>query len=135
MSNQAAPRTPPLATILIMEDDDAVRRLLTQRLEKSGYHVFSFPDAAPALDTVDFDAIDLIITDLDMPTRGEAAIQAIRCRGYQIPIIVISGWLNKSICQRLTTAGVNRILPKPFELKELLATIDQLLPAQSQERP
>ena len=72
-----------------------VRLALTQILEALGYQAIPFADAAPALDTVDFDTIDLIITDLNMPTRGEVAIQAIRCRGYQIPIIVISGWLNK----------------------------------------
>ena len=64
--------------VLLIEDEAIVRQVITDALERNGYKVLSFSDAEPALKTLDFTTIDLIITDLSMPMRGEEAIYTLR---------------------------------------------------------
>ena len=77
-----------MATILIIDDEESLLEVLTQLLEGEGYETLSFLDAAPALETVDFETIDLIIMDLWMPTSGAVATQEIRTHGFKTPIII-----------------------------------------------
>ena len=118
-----------MATILIMDDEDKVRNFLIQLLQLEGHAPVAYPDAAPALDEVDLSAIDLVITDMAMPTRGELAIGAIRATGSTMPIIAMSGSFHANDEKHLLSLGAQRFLSKPFELDILLDMINQLLPA------
>ena len=116
-----------MATILIIEDESVVQDMLTRALELAGYMVVPFSDAEAALETVDFDKIDLIITDLAMPMRGEEAIQIIRSSNITIPIIVLSGFLQPGDEVLLKSMGVNKIFRKPIHLQEFHNAITELL--------
>ena len=59
--------------------------------EMKGHTVYVFEDAQPALEEIDFDTVDLVITDLTMPTPGEKVIRTIRERGSQVHITVMAG--------------------------------------------
>ena len=118
-----------MATILIMDDEDVVRNFLIQLLQLEGHAPVAYPDAAPALDEVDLAAIDLVITDMAMPTCGELAIGAIRATGSTVPIIAMSGSFQVDDEKHLLSLGAQRLLSKPFEIDMLLDTINQLLPA------
>ena len=114
-------------TVVVIEDEAAVRKIVADLLEQNGYKVLSFSDAEPALHAVNFDTIDLIITDLAMPTRGEEAILTLRSSGITAPIIVLSGALTDGEAVSLQAIGVNHVLPKPFKMKTLLDTVQWLL--------
>ena len=118
-----------LATVLIIEDEAVVRQSIVDVLEHSGYDVLSYSDAEPALEDADFDAVDLVITDLAMPTRGEEAIYTLRSSGVQVPIVILSGMVKDRDDIPLQTIGADRILAKPFDIKILLDTVRELLPA------
>ena len=118
-----------MATVLIIDDEDALRDVVDKRLKLEGHQVISYSDAGPALSAVDFDTIDLIILDLVMPTPGDQAIETIRNRGIEKPIIVLSGNLRPGDEERLTTIGASTVLAKPFRLMGLLTTIEDLLSA------
>ena len=116
-----------MATVLIMEDDALARELLVRLLTCEGHRPIAYADAAPALEAVDFDTIDLIITDLHMPLRGDAAIQLLRARGIATPIILLSGYLEGGEDERLLALGASWILAKPYEIEVLLEAVRELL--------
>ena len=114
-----------MATIVVMEDDPIVRDLVGRVLEMKGFTVHTFEDAKPALETVDFEQVDLVITDLQMPTPGEEAIRAIRRRGIQTPILVMSGYIDAAKEDELNALGVQDIVKKPFKLLDLLTAVQK----------
>ena len=115
-----------MAMVLVIDDMDSIRKVIAERLKREGHKVLGFPDAAPALETVDFATLDLVITDLVMPTRGEEVIQAFRSQGLATPIIVLSGVLKPEDRERLTSMGASTVLAKPFKLMGLLGAMEQL---------
>ena len=118
-----------MAKILVMEDDDSVRLAIVKMLQWGGYDTVNFPDAQPALDEVDFEAIDLIITNLTMPTPGEEAIGIIRARGVQVPIIVISAYLSPQRKVKLLNRGAQEAVEKPFVLSDFLGLVQKWIAA------
>ena len=118
-----------MATVLVIEDEAIVRQSIADVLEHTGYEVLSYSDAEPALEDVDFEDVDLIITDLAMPTRGEEAIYTLRSSGIEVPIVILSGMVKDRDDIPLQTIGANRILSKPFDIKILLDTVRELLPS------
>ena len=113
-----------MATVLVMEDDDIIRRLIERVIRMTGRTCLAYSDAGPALAEVDFDSVDLIVTDLSMPTHGEQAIRQIRSRGITAPIIVVSGQLNPKKAEYLKLLGAQAALEKPFRLQEFIQLID-----------
>ena len=116
-----------MATVLIMEDDALARALLVRLLAREGHRLLAYADAAPALEAVDFATVDLIITDLHMPLRGDAAIQLLRARGIATPIILLSGYLEGGEDERLLALGASWVLAKPYEIERLLEVVGELL--------
>ena len=117
-----------LGKVAVIEDEDSVRKLLASVIEDGGFEVVSFDDAGPALEEIDFGDVDVVVTDLEMPTRGETAIQAIRSSGHSLPIVVLSGFIKQGEEKALLAIGATRILRKPFNMQVLLDTIFEVLP-------
>ena len=111
----------------MMDDDDMIRSLLTKLLEREGHTVTTFPDAAPALASANFDQMDLIITDLAMPTTGEYATKVIREQGHTTPIIVMSGFITEEKAQYLKSLGAQEIIRKPFNLLAFLQVVNRFI--------
>ena len=105
-----------MATVVVLEDDDFVRTFVCRLLQIGGHQAVSFPDAAPALREVDFDRVDLVITDLQMPTPGEVAIRTIRERGFDVPIVVMSGHVQPEEADEYIKLGAQSVLIKPFAI-------------------
>ena len=114
-----------MATVLVMEDDDIIRGLIVRVLEMTGHRPLAYADAGPALAEVDFDEVDLIVTDLSMPTHGEEAIRRIRSRGVCAPILVVSGQLSPSKSDYLGALGAQETLEKPFSLRDLITLVNK----------
>lgn len=73
--------------ILIVEDDKELSQLFQKVLEKNGYQVKSASDGAQALEVLDKEYIDLIISDIMMPVMdGYELVSELRSAGYQIPV-------------------------------------------------
>ena len=116
-----------MAHILVMDDMDDMRMLYEDVLGNWGHQVTAFDDAAPALSGVDFSKIDLVITDLQMPTCGKLAIRTIRAWGHQVPIIVISGHVVMSEYDELYRLGAQVVMTKPINFKAFRQNIANLL--------
>jgi CheY-like chemotaxis protein len=111
-------------TILLVEDDDAVRRLLTQVLSLNGYGVLAPESGEQALDLLAHpeQPIDLLVTDVFMPgMSGQELVRRVRALRSAIRVIFISGYPD----QTLARLGVpeTTFLMKPFSPAELLETV------------
>ena len=117
-----------MSIIVIMEDDDIIRGLLTRLVASLGDEVLAFEDAQLALDAVDFQAVDLIVTDLRMPMPGDQAVAQLRAKGIQLPVIFLTGeFLSESHLASLIALDNCRVMAKPFRLKELIGAMDEML--------
>ena len=90
--------------ILIVEDDKELSQLFQNVLEKNGYQVKSASDGALALEILDKEYIDLIISDIMMPVMdGYELVSELRSAGYQIPVLMIfwsvQNVIMKNICR------------------------------------
>jgi CheY-like chemotaxis protein len=123
----------PGKSILIVEDDAAVRELIAQVLGTAGYSVQVVELAARALDVLRSRRVDLIILDLGMP-RGTMDGMELLARIREIeewsdlPVIILSGYgdmVNRDVTQRL---GVTAIFSKPLrDFGELLAVVQTIV--------
>lgn len=124
------------ATILLVEDEDAVRAFAAKALERKGYTVLSASSGDEALELLEdhVAAIDILVTDVVMPNMdGPALAMKIREMRPALPVLFMSGYaegqLRKSLSSAFDTAHV-AFLPKPFSLKDLAQTVKDVLGAQ-----
>ncbi|MDX6503672.1 MAG: two-component system, cell cycle sensor histidine kinase and response regulator CckA [Gaiellaceae bacterium] len=107
--------------VLLVEDDELVRRLVVQTLEASGYVVSSPKTVSDALELVRSDAVfDLLLTDLVMPELyGDELVVQVRALRPGLPAIVMSGYVNDPEAFPDSV----EFLSKPFRPGDLLATV------------
>jgi len=116
--------------ILVVDDEEALVRMISRILTKLGYQPTAMHDSTEALAA--FEAapgdFDLILSDLTMPglTGLELAGHANRIRPG-IPVIVMTGYYANLSESQLKAAGVSEIMMKPVDLKSLSVVIDQIL--------
>ncbi len=123
-----------MASILLVDDDETVRSMLTEMLLESGHDVCEAADGAACLERVEEREFDLLITDIVMPEQG--GLRAIDGAVHLAPhmkILAISGGgslLNSEDYLALAKSlGAHATLSKPFRREELNETIRTLVPA------
>jgi DNA-binding response OmpR family regulator len=120
-----------MARIVIIEDDESIRSLLAQMLERLGHEVFEEPDGNAGLRCVETCTPDLVITDIIMPDKeGVETILELRHRFPAIKIIAMSGGGRHSATDYLQLAkkcGAGYTLAKPFGQEELKAALAVVL--------
>jgi two-component system, OmpR family, response regulator MprA len=114
-------------TVLVAEDDRAVRESLQRALSLDGYEVIACKDGSEALDYLQENTVDVIMLDVMMPfVDGLTACRRLRARGDKTPIIMVTARAETSDRVSGLDAGADDYLPKPFVLDELLARIRAL---------
>ena len=117
-----------LPTILIADDDRSIRTVLTQALGRAGYQVRATSSAATLWRWVEDGEGDVVITDVIMPDEnGLDLIPRIRRVRPELPVIVMSAQSTLTTAVQATQRGAFDYLPKPFDLTELLATVERAL--------
>ncbi len=115
--------------ILVVEDDDAVRRVLTQILSRAGHEVVNLASARSALALLDDAAFDLLCTDLGMPEMsGWDLIAAARAACPRLQTILITGWGEQIDAEEAYARGADAVVAKPFDttrLRQIIAAIQQ----------
>jgi len=116
------------ASVVIAEDDRAVRESVTRALELEGYTVTAVGDGGAALEVAAQPGVDLLILDLGMPNvDGLTVCRRLRSAGSRIPILVLTARTEVSDRVSGLDAGADDYLPKPFSLDELFARVRSLL--------
>ncbi|GGG29087.1 nitrogen regulation protein NR(I) [Caldovatus sediminis] len=122
---EAAPRT-----ILIADDDRAIRTVLSQALGRSGYNVRATSSAGTLWRWVEDGEGDLVITDVVMPDEnGLDLVPRIRRVRPDLRVVVMSAQSTFLTAVKAAQRGAFEYLPKPFDLKELLAVVERALAA------
>jgi two-component system response regulator YesN len=108
------------ATILIIEDDALVRRVLAQVLHDAGYQVYEAATGRQRLAQFHAQPVDLVLTDLDMPemTGLDVILELTRVL-LDVKVIAISGGAVEGL-QVARLLGARQIFPKPLDLAALL---------------
>jgi CheY-like chemotaxis protein len=120
--------------ILLVEDNEMNRDMLSRRLIKRGFEVPMAEDGQRAVDMAASEAPDLILMDISLPIiDGYAATRAIRANPAtaQIPIIALTANANESDRNEAIAAGCNDYDTKPVDVARLLEKINALLPGAS----
>jgi CheY-like chemotaxis protein len=118
-------------TILIVENEISNRILIEKVLSTRGYRCLSASNGREALDLLDREVVDLILTDLSMPVLdGYRTIQLIRARPgiSQVPIVAVTAYALNDENEAAMQIGCNEYLTKPFKPRQLLEVVDRLLP-------
>jgi two-component system chemotaxis response regulator CheY len=110
--------------VLVVEDEDAIREVMTDVLEDRGFRVMSARNGAEALQHLDSARPDAVVLDLLMPVmHGWAFMETYyeRTGGAAIPIVVVS--VNPALPRSFNRFGVRHIIGKPFNINDLLDAV------------
>jgi len=118
----------PTERILIVDDEEGLRRLLVRVLAKAGYEATAVPGGAEALRQVAGEPFDLIITDIKMPEMdGLELLRELKAFDPSLPIIVMTAYGTVESAVQALRAGAYDYVAKPFEIDELKLTVAKAL--------
>lgn len=134
----AADAAPAAVRVLVVEDEDALRRLIVRFLRGAGYGVLEAegPEQAEALALERGEPFDVLVTDVIMPhVSGVQLAQRLRARRPDLPVVYVSGYAGRELARHGLDheTGHDRLLVKPFQQHELLTAVRAALrgPAQA----
>ncbi|HEY9507639.1 MAG TPA: response regulator, partial [Gemmatimonadales bacterium] len=116
--------------VLLVEDEDQLRRVMKDLLEREGYSIAEARDGVQALDQVDRFAPDVIILDLNLPgIDGYSVLTQLRSRPAtrSIPVIVLTAKGDEDNEVRVFELGADDFITKPFRAKALSARLEAVL--------
>lgn len=114
--------------ILVVEDDKNLRKLIVTCLEKSNYTVFETRNGQEALDLMDREFVDLIVTDIMMPEMdGYEMIKLLRDAKYEVPILIITAKDDFEDKRQGFDLGADDYMVKPINIDELILRVKSLL--------
>jgi two-component system nitrogen regulation response regulator GlnG len=118
----------PAGNILVADDDAAIRTVLNQALSRAGYEVRSTSNAATLWRWVSQGEGDLVISDVLMPDENAFdLLPRIKKMRPELPVIIMSAQNTFLTAVRASEKGAYEYLPKPFDLKELIAIVGRAL--------
>jgi len=118
------------AMVLLVDDEDQLRRVMRDLLQRQGYTVVEARDGAQALDEVDRHNPDIVLLDLNLPgVDGYSVLSQLRSRPAtrQLPIIVLTAKGDEDNEVRVLELGADDFLTKPFRAKALAARLESAL--------
>lgn len=116
------------ASILIVEDEEGIREMLTDAVRISGYSAITCSNGIEALNAIRKYSVDLIISDVNMPQMsGFDMIEKIRTRGDQTPVIFLTARHEKHDVTQGLRLGADDYITKPFGLEELMLRVEAVL--------
>jgi len=121
-----------MKTILLVDDDSAVRRMLSRLLTEEHYHVITATNGLEALDLAE-GTVDLVLLDLNLPLKdGWTTFERLATRNPFLPVVIITARSNQIFPALASGAGA--LMEKPLDLPSLLQTIRDLLAESAETR-
>ena len=119
----AAPSDEPLS-VLVIEDEEQIRSMLVDALQRAGHHVDAAADGLTGLARVQSGRFDGVLTDLSLPEKsGLEVARAVKGLRPDTPVVLVTGWGHALDPVRLRESGVDLTLVKPFRLSGVLAVL------------
>lgn len=117
-----------MVNILVVDDNDSIRKLITMYLNRDGYNVFAASDGLEALDLLGKEHIDLIILDIMMPNMdGYTLTNELRTAKYSLPILMITAKETFADKKKGFSVGTDDYMVKPIDFDEMLLRVSALL--------
>lgn len=120
-----------MARILIVDDEESVRKPLRILLERRNYTIVEASDGVEALDCIRDQPVDLVISDVVMPRKGGIEMTMdIHNQFPTIPMVLMTGKMptdNDSVRNLMQRFGASRMLRKPFSKADFLSAVSQAL--------
>lgn len=123
------PEKAAAARLLVVDDEALIRWSLGEQLGRAGYKVAEAADGASALKALSRqDPFDLVLLDLKLPdTNGLALLERIHEIAPACRVLLMSAYASAQDVLEAITSGIGPIIAKPFEIEDLLRTIDREL--------
>ncbi len=117
-----------MARILIAEDDKSANKLICAVLRKDGHETLSAADGQEALEILDHEHVDLIVSDVMMPrVSGMELVQRLREAEWDVPVLMLTARLDAETLHASFLSGADDYLTKPADMKELVLRVRALL--------
>ena len=114
--------------ILVVEDDKNLRKLISATLKQNGYNSLMAENGEIALDIMDKEHIDLVISDIMMPKLdGYNLVKALRDLGYNMPILMVTAKEMFEDKRKGFNVGVDDYMVKPIDINEMILRVGALL--------
>lgn len=114
--------------ILVVEDDAALRKMMQSVLQRNGYRPLLAEDGQAALDILEREQADLIITDIMMPNMdGYELTELLRQSNYNMPILMVTVKETYTDKHRGFSAGIDDYMVKPIDINEMILRVRALL--------
>ena len=115
-------------SILVAEDDHAIRTLITTKLKQENYTIYIAENGEEALSLMEKHQVDLLISDIMMPVmNGYALVKALRETKHTLPILMITAKSQLESLEEAFKLGVDDYMVKPIRLTELVLRVQALL--------
>lgn len=116
--------TQSTVTILVVDDEPAIRKLLRVGLVAEGYAILEAPNARTALELIGSDRPDLVLLDLGLPDmQGHDLLEKLRGDAPDLPIVILSSRTDEAGIVKALELGADDYVTKPFGTRELVARI------------
>ncbi len=109
-----------MAVVLVVDDEPDLRFLMRKLLERNGHHVLEASNGAHALDALEGQSVEVVVTDLEMPRMdGHELISALRAQHPDVAIVVWADNLSPDV-------DADAVFAKPYGGSEIAAVVDRL---------
>ena len=114
--------------ILAVDDEEPIRNLITYTFEPHNLEVITAENGKSAITILEHNPVDVIITDLLMPSMtGLALIREMKKRKSSIPIIIITAYGNTEMVKEIIAEGVFRLIEKPLDFDVLVPIVQEAI--------
>lgn len=119
---------PEKGSILVVDDEDALRTVLSSELEGEGYAVATAADGDEAIDVVQKKNFNLVLLDIKMPrVDGFEVLKFIKEKYPHVKVIMLTGFADLKNAIESKKLGADDFVSKPYDLVDLLTTIERVL--------
>lgn len=119
---------PVQATVMVIDDEERIRRILAIQLEKAGYNVVALSDGQKAMEMLGQVEIDVVITDIRMPgITGDQILRYIKTHSPAVPVIMLTGVVDVETAVSIMRTGAYDYLVKPVKRDDLLITVHRAI--------
>ena len=116
------------ANVLVIDDDDTIRSLISDVLLQSGCKVIAAETGKKGIDMFNPDKCNIVLTDLGLDDiSGWEVVKEIKTISPKTPVIIITGWGGQLNKEELEEYGVDFVIPKPFRINELKEYINRAM--------
>ncbi|MDO8577700.1 MAG: response regulator transcription factor [Dehalococcoidales bacterium] len=114
-------------TILVVDDEEYIRRLISRILDDAGYQVVTAASGKEALDRLADSGINLVLLDIRMPDMDGFQTLGLLRKQYSLPVIMVTGVGEVTSVSDALSIGADDYVKKPFLARELVARIEAKL--------